>query len=225
MFVHQHAAANGLRLDGIVSTPAAVEGGQAKFDLLMIVTEGQEGVACTVEYAAASFDASFITRMLLDYSRVLQAVIDAPDEPLSRLSQLSGVQRCSGDVVLRDERLGDSATASAAPHAEASNAAPTADEYMLIAIWQEILPVERIGVHDSFFDLGGHSLLATQIISRVRDVFGIRVPVRTVFDAPTPRQFAGALNVLRQAPVSAYPAAAPLAVIPRLERRATSADL
>ena len=58
-------------------------------------------------------------------------------------------------------------------------------EAKLAEIWQEILGVEHIGIRDNFFALGGHSLLATQVISRVRDEFGIEVPLQQIFETPT----------------------------------------
>ncbi|HKY28029.1 MAG TPA: amino acid adenylation domain-containing protein [Pyrinomonadaceae bacterium] len=61
----------------------------------------------------------------------------------------------------------------------------TANEEKLAAMWASILKLERVGVHDNFFNLGGHSLLAFQLISRVRDDFKVELPLRRVFETPT----------------------------------------
>lgn len=58
-------------------------------------------------------------------------------------------------------------------------------EEELARIWQEVLRVENVGVHDNFFRLGGHSLLATQVISRLRDVYQVKLPLRDFFAGPT----------------------------------------
>jgi amino acid adenylation domain-containing protein len=72
------------------------------------------------------------------------------------------------------------------PNLEASFVAPRSlVEEQLAEIWSKVLRVERVGVHDDFFDLGGHSLLATQLISRIREVFQIELPFDELFERPT----------------------------------------
>ncbi|MCG8317534.1 MAG: amino acid adenylation domain-containing protein [Pseudomonadales bacterium] len=58
-------------------------------------------------------------------------------------------------------------------------------EEKMAAIWQSILGLEKVGVKSDFFELGGHSLLATQCMSRIRDVFGVDLPVKALFTAST----------------------------------------
>jgi acyl carrier protein len=55
----------------------------------------------------------------------------------------------------------------------------------LAAIWSELLGVERVGLDDDFFALGGHSLLATQLVSRVRQRFGVDLPLHGLFELRT----------------------------------------
>jgi len=74
---------------------------------------------------------------------------------------------------------------------ESSFTAPrTPVEEMLASIWAEVLKLEKIGIHDNFFDLGGHSLLATQVVSRICNVFPIVFPLRTLFEIPTVAEIA-----------------------------------
>ena len=61
----------------------------------------------------------------------------------------------------------------------------TPSENSLARIWAELLGVERVGIRDNFFELGGHSLLAMRVISRVRDVFQVQIPLRKLFEFPT----------------------------------------
>jgi nonribosomal peptide synthetase DhbF len=67
------------------------------------------------------------------------------------------------------------------------DAAPrTAAERLVCSLFAEVLELDRVGVHDSFFQLGGHSLLAFRLATRVRNLMSVDVDVRTIFAAPTP---------------------------------------
>lgn len=57
-----------------------------------------------------------------------------------------------------------------------------------------MLQLERVSVHDRFFDLGGHSLLATQIMSRLRQSFQVELPLHQFFEAPTVAELAIAIS-------------------------------
>ncbi|HKD06956.1 MAG TPA: amino acid adenylation domain-containing protein [Bryobacteraceae bacterium] len=58
-------------------------------------------------------------------------------------------------------------------------------EEQIAAIWSAVLRVPEIGIRDDFFALGGHSLLATQVTSRIRELTGVELPVRSLFETPT----------------------------------------
>jgi acyl transferase domain-containing protein len=74
----------------------------------------------------------------------------------------------------------------ARPALKSSYIAPQTEAEQAIAkIWQDLLGIEQIGVSDNFFELGGHSLLAIQAISRLRDRFGVELPMRSLLETPT----------------------------------------
>lgn len=67
------------------------------------------------------------------------------------------------------------------------------DEAIVADLWQDILGIGGIGIHDNFFDLGGHSLIATQLVSRLQQAFGVNVELDMFFSAPTIAEFTQAL--------------------------------
>jgi amino acid adenylation domain-containing protein len=63
-------------------------------------------------------------------------------------------------------------------------------ELKLVQIWSKVLKIDKISVHDNFFDLGGHSLLAPYLITQIKEQLGKEIAVTTLFQNPTIEQLA-----------------------------------
>ena len=72
----------------------------------------------------------------------------------------------------------------------------TAEEEHLAAIWKDVLRISRVGRNDNFFELGGHSLLASTALMRVREHWGIQLPLRSIFEAPTLEKLANRIETI-----------------------------
>ncbi len=72
-----------------------------------------------------------------------------------------------------------------ASDAGGTGALESQEEELLAGIWSAVLGREGIGREDDFFELGGHSLRAVEVVARVRDAFGIDLPLRTFFERST----------------------------------------
>jgi acyl carrier protein len=76
----------------------------------------------------------------------------------------------------------------------------TPTEQALAILWQEILRVDRVGGNDDFFESGGHSLLAIQVVRRIRERFGVEMPLQSLFQRPRLRDLAAWVDHLGTTP-------------------------
>ncbi|WP_229833183.1 phosphopantetheine-binding protein, partial [Streptomyces narbonensis] len=105
------------------------------------------------------------------------------------------------------ERAGDTTTDQVVPGYRKPR---NKQEEVLAGLFAEVLNVTKVGIDDSFFGLGGHSLLATWLLSRIRTVLGVEVPIPTFFEYPTVAQLAPQLDN--------RPVQIPLVAMPRPEQ-------
>ena len=159
-------------------------------------------VAWVVPRAGAEIETaelrSFLKDRLPDYM-VPAALVEIPAVPLT----------AHGKV---DRRALPDPAAEAAPVGEGYEPPRTPTEELLAGIWSEVLGAPRVGRHDGFFDLGGHSLLATRVLSRLREVFQVDLPLWELFEAPTVAELAQRVEAARASGGVELP---PLAPSPR----------
>ncbi len=77
----------------------------------------------------------------------------------------------------------------------------TPTEATLATLWAEVLELDRVSVHDDFFDLGGHSLLATRLLSRIRHTFQLELPLKALFERHTIAELAELIVATQLEPV------------------------
>jgi amino acid adenylation domain-containing protein/FkbH-like protein len=124
-------------------------------------------------------------------ARVGTTAGDIPD-PGRRFSNYRAIALEANDVKKIHHEIKKGA---ALRHREHPNyVAPRNDlERRLCRVWQDLLHVQPVGVHDDFFELGGHSLLAVRLFAEIHKFMGRKFPLVTLFQAPTLEQLAGVL--------------------------------
>ncbi|WP_437613917.1 amino acid adenylation domain-containing protein [Sorangium sp. So ce834] len=175
-------------------------------DVVVVAREDAPGDPRLVAYVvpeAPSFDPGALKEQLS--SRLPAYMIPAAIVPLDALP-LSA----NGKV---DRKALPAPAWGAAGELAARTAPRTGLEQAIAEVWRAVLGVERVGAHDDFFAIGGHSLSATRAAARLRDVLGVDVAVRSIFEAPTVARLAA--HVERQARGGARPAPRPLSPAPR----------
>jgi amino acid adenylation domain-containing protein/non-ribosomal peptide synthase protein (TIGR01720 family) len=152
---------------------------------LTIISGPSSELLLSVAYDQRRFDDSDISRLLGHLQKIIEVIGQNSEEvvwPVSPLSEgeqeqlLAGwIERKALERVKEEEREGE--------RGRREKGSPY--EEMLCGIWAELFGVDELSREENFFEKGGHSLLATQMMSRVREVFQVEIPLRAVFEEPT----------------------------------------
>ena len=228
MFALQNVPSPALQAPGLLFTRHRAPSRTSKFDLTLFATEGPEGLRLTMEYSTDLFDPARVDRMLGHYRALLEEIVADPDQPIGRPAHAdrSGAKRNSrrrwqntacdeiccargsgrsqvkvcGDGRAEQQRGGAARSRKVSTRRRSPRRrlprGPV--EEVVATVWETVLGLDHVGADESFFDIGGHSLLAAQVIARLREAFGVDVPLRTLFDAPTVAGLAGRIEMIRR---------------------------
>lgn len=166
-------------LGGLSVTPLRDFGLGTHFELQMGLLERQEGIRAQLEYNPDVFDPAIIRRMLEDYQKILDTMLENPDLKVARF----------GVTAQPKSHLGLTAGSSQGEKALPQNET----ERQLKQIWEELLGMRSVGIHQNYFELGGNSILAVRLFTEIENVFKVKLPLSTLLKAPTIQEFARVL--------------------------------
>ena len=177
-FIYQKAFLSPVESGGLEIQPIPSVTGGTVYDINAFFVEREdEGWRASIEFNTSVFRATTIRTLLSEFVVVLEML---------RLDPASRLPLLEGGVHSLVEDMPSKNTEFVAP------SSPT--EVKVAGIWEQVLEVRPIGVHDSFFDLGGHSLQAARVAALTEKAFGRRIRLARLFEAPTVASMAALLD-------------------------------
>lgn len=117
------------------------------------------------------------------FEAMLRALATGQSQPIVSSMDLDTLRQYAEQPPRQAEGAGET---FARPDIDTEYVEPRNDvERFLAGLWTKLLGVEKIGIHDSFFDIGGHSLIAVRLFREIRNEFAVDLPISALFDAPT----------------------------------------
>jgi amino acid adenylation domain-containing protein len=101
----------------------------------------------------------------------------------------------------------------------------TPTQESLAMIWRDVLGAGQVGITDNFFERGGHSLTAMRVVARIRQVFDVEIPIRSLFEEPTIKGLANKVEEARATGIRASTPIAPRTKTASLDRKAILTQL
>jgi non-ribosomal peptide synthetase component F/thioesterase domain-containing protein len=179
-FFYQTAFLQPRQLRDMAVTPLPDFGLGTHFELQMGLLERREGVRCQLEYNPDLFEPATIRRILRDYLKILDVLLENPENRVDELP-----------VSLQRQSEADPATDLT--HTDLT-VPPDEVEKQLTTIWEEVLGVRSIGRRQNYFDLGGNSLLAVRLFAQIEKRLKVKLPLSTLFEAQTIYEFSRVLR-------------------------------
>jgi thioesterase domain-containing protein/acyl carrier protein len=175
MFIMQDAPRDKLNCPDLALDWVPLDTGTAKYDLCLFL-RFNKSLELSVEYDSDLFEPITISRLTEQYRTTLEEMVRNPQGTVSGSEMVKG-------TVSTDARHDSTRRIASAAEKDIVEAT-------LVQMWEAGFSRRPIGIDDDFFELGGDSLLASRLFARIRQMFGINVPLVVLMKAPTIRQLA-----------------------------------
>jgi len=183
MFAMQNTPSPEIRLKDLQLSLLETARETAKFDIVLVMWETAEGLEGSLEYSTDLYEEATMQRLLCHFQTLLESIVADPNAQIADLPLLTASEQ---QQLLKLNRRPLPAPEASPPAPAASYLVPTTElERRIAEIWQDVLGVDRIGLHDNFFELGGNSLALVLMNVRLNETLGREVATIELFRHPT----------------------------------------